>query len=153
MSVLKVLDADGSSAYLKETGAGTSGDPFIPSVIVDSLPTLASVTTVTTVSAVTSITNTVTTKETRSATATSANVASSATNVTLLAANANRLGATIYNDSTQVLYVKLGTTASASSFTLQMAAGTYYEVPFAYTGNIDGIWASANGAARVTEMT
>jgi hypothetical protein len=34
-----------------------------------------------------------------------------------------------------------------------MVADAYYEVPFGYTGRIDGIWASANGNARVTEMT
>lgn len=94
----------------------------------------------------------------RPAVGTSANVASSATNVTLLAANALRLGATIYNDSTAVLRVKLGTTASASSFTVVLAAlssgiGGYYEVPNGYTGIIDGVWDSANGSARVTELT
>lgn len=95
----------------------------------------------------------VTANPTRPATATSSNVGSSATNVTLLASNANRLGATVYNDSTQILYLKLGATASATSHTLQMAAASYYEVPFWYTGNIDGIWASANGSARLVEVT
>lgn len=93
-----------------------------------------------------------------SGTGTSANVASSATSVTLLAANAARKGATIYNDSTSVLRVKLGATASATSFSVVLAAltsgiGGYYEVPASYTGIIDGIWDSANGAARVTELT
>lgn len=88
-------------------------------------------------------------------TATLSNVASSATSVTILAANTSRKGAAIYNDSTQILYVKLGTTASTTSHTVQMAAGTYYELPAPniYTGRIDGIWASANGSARVTELT
>lgn len=89
-----------------------------------------------------------------SGTATLANVASSATNVTLLAANTARLGATIFNDSTQVLYVKFGATASATSYTVQIAAGGYYEVPQpVFTGKLDGIWASANGNARVTETS
>lgn len=80
-------------------------------------------------------------------------VASSGSTGTLLAANSRRIGATIYNDSTQILYVKLGATASTSSYTLQMAANSYYEVPFWYVGIIDGIWASANGNARITEVT
>lgn len=81
-------------------------------------------------------------------------VASSATNVTLLAANRLRLGATIYNDSTAVLYVKCGSTAViASSFTMQMASETFFEIPAGYTGVVDGIWASANGNAMVTEFT
>lgn len=94
-------------------------------------------------------------KEQRSSTSTLSNVSSSATNVTLLASNANRLNAAIFNDSTQILYVKLGTTASTSSYTVQIAAGGYYELPTVniYTGIIDGIWASANGNARVTELT
>ena len=83
--------------------------------------------------------------------ATLANVASSATSVNLFAATAKALGRTIFNDSTQVLYVKFGATASSSSYTVQLAAGAYYEFPQpAYSGNVDGIWASANGNARLT---
>ncbi len=94
----------------------------------------------------------------KSSTGTLSNVASNASSVTLLAANTSRVGATIWNDSTQVLYVKFGTTASTTSATIRMAASTatqtsYYEVPFGYTGRIDGIWASANGFARITEIT
>jgi hypothetical protein len=87
------------------------------------------------------------------ATATTSNVSSSASSVTLLASNTLRRGATIQNDSTQVLYVKLGTTASTTSYTVKMAANSYYEVPFGYTNRIDGIWASVNGSARMTELT
>ena len=87
------------------------------------------------------------------ATSTLTNVASSATTVTVLALNTGRIGATVMNDSTAILYLKLGATASATSYTVKMAAGGYYEVPFGYTGIMDGIWASANGSARVTEIT
>lgn len=80
-------------------------------------------------------------------------VASSATVVTLLALNTNRKGAMVMNDSTQTLYVKLGSAATATSYTVKMAADAYYEVPFGYTGVITGIWASANGYAYVTELT
>lgn len=80
-------------------------------------------------------------------------VASSATNVTLKASNASRKGLSIQNDSTQTLFVKLGATASATSYTVKVTAGSYYEVPFNYTGIVDGIWASANGNAYVTEVT
>lgn len=87
------------------------------------------------------------------ASATRTDVTSSASNVTLLALNTARKGATIYNDSTKKLYVKFGTTATTTDFTVLMNAGDYYEVPFGFTGRIDGIWASANGAARMTELT
>ena len=88
------------------------------------------------------------------ATATLTNVNDSASSVTLLSANSARKGATIHNDSTAILYVKFGTTASTTSYTVKMVADAYYEVPFDYTGRIDGIWASdASGAARVTEIS
>ena len=87
-------------------------------------------------------------------TATLANVSSSATNVTLLAANTARKGAYFYNDSTQILYLKLGATATTSSYTVEMGPEDFYELPNPiYVGIIDGIWASANGALRVTEIT
>lgn len=86
------------------------------------------------------------------ATPTTANVASSATNVTLLASSATRLGAAFYNDSSSVLYLKFGATASTTSFTVLIGANGYYEIPgpHIYSGIVDGIWASATGACRVT---
>jgi hypothetical protein len=84
--------------------------------------------------------------------ATLANVASSASSVTLFSATAGVKGRAIYNDSTQVLYLKFGATASATSYTVQLAAGDYYEFPHpCYGGVVDGIWASANGNARTTQ--
>ena len=105
----------------------------------------------------TTVTGTVTTKETRSTTNTTATVAGSATVVTLIASNANRLGGTVYNDSSAILYVKLGATASTTDFTVTLSPltssiGGYFEVPFAYTGIITGVWASATGNARVGEI-
>jgi hypothetical protein len=88
-----------------------------------------------------------------STTPTVTSVPSSASSVQLLASNTSRKGATIANDSTQVLYIKLGTTATTSSYTIKLNTDDYYEVPFGYTGRIDGIWASANGNARITELT
>ena len=49
--------------------------------------------------------------------------------------------------------MKLGATASATSFTAKLSPDGYYEVPFNYTGIIDGLWASATGNARITELT
>ncbi len=97
--------------------------------------------------------NPITTSQARPATSITSSVAGSATNVTLLASNSTRLGATIYNDSSALLYIKLGTTASATDFTIKLFPMSYWEVPFGYTGEIDGIWASATGFARVDELT
>ena len=89
------------------------------------------------------------------ATATLANVAGSASSVTLLAENVSRLGAVIMNDSTVTLYVKFGSTASSTSFTYLVAAGGTLELPTnaIYVGIITGIWTSATGNARITELT
>ena len=89
------------------------------------------------------------------ATATLANVAGSASSVTLLAANTGRLGAVIVNDSAATLYIKFGSTASATSFTYLLTAAGTLELPTnaVYTGIITGIWTSATGSARVTELT
>ena len=103
----------------------------------------------------TAVTGTVAVAQVKAATSTLSNVAGSVSSVTLLASNANRKNAAIYNDSTANLYVKLGATASATSFTVLMLPGAYYELPVdqVYTGIIDGIWVSATGNARVTELT
>lgn len=94
----------------------------------------------------------------RIAGATTSNVASNASSVTLFSDNISARLRTIYNDSTQVLYVKFGTTASATSYTVQVPPGGYYEFPQTpagqggcYNGRVDGIWAAANGNARLTE--
>lgn len=100
------------------------------------------------------VSGTVTATTGTSATSTLTNVASSATNVTLLASNASRKKAMIYNDSTKILYVKFGTTASLTSFTVAIDNKGYFEFPTpTYTGQIDGIWSAANGTARITELT
>lgn len=90
-----------------------------------------------------------------SSTGTKSNVAGSATSVTILAANANRLQAIVFNDSTQTLYLDLsGGTASTTSYSIQLAANAFYEMPATrYKGAITGIWVSANGFARITEFT
>jgi hypothetical protein len=84
--------------------------------------------------------------------ATLANVSSSATNVTVFAAAAPVKGRTLWNDSTAVLYLKFGATATTTSYTVQLAAGAFYEFPQpVYGGQVDGIWSAANGAARTTQ--
>jgi hypothetical protein len=105
---------------------------------------------------VTSVSGTVTTKEVRASTGANSSVADTASSTTILAANANRLGATVANDSSAVLYLLLGSTsASATNYSARLVQYAYYEVPFGYTGQLTGIWASdpGDGAARVTEIT
>jgi len=87
--------------------------------------------------------------------ATLSSVASQDTNISLLAANVNRIGLLVFNDDTGTLYLKYGTTASTSSYTVQIPGGGYWEMPLpAYVGAIDGIWVtSGSGSVRMTELT
>ncbi|MEH2377616.1 MAG: hypothetical protein V7K27_01745 [Nostoc sp.] len=91
--------------------------------------------------------------ESTSATSTPSTVASAITSGIILAANSNRKGATIWNDSTTNLFIQFGATATTSAFTAKLFAGGYYEIPFHYTGIISGIWSSVNGNALVNELT
>lgn len=83
------------------------------------------------------------------------NVTAATSSGTLLAANVNRKGALVFNDSTANLF--LGFTASAvsqTSYTVKIAAGALFEIPWpVYTGQVNGIWDVAAGAARITELT
>ncbi len=88
-----------------------------------------------------------------SATGTLSSVAGSAVSVTLLASNASRKGAFIYNDSTSTLFLALSATASTTSYTAQVPSQSLLELSFLYTGVISGIWSLAVGNARITEMT
>lgn len=84
---------------------------------------------------------------------TTASVPAATTVTTLLAANPTRRGMTLYNDSTAKLFLKAGSAASLSDFTIEIVAGGYYELPFGYTGIVTGLWDAVNGAARITEFT
>lgn len=75
---------------------------------------------------------------------------------TLVYARESRVGCAIHNNSSAVLYLLLqndpGTAVSSSNFTVKLVADAYYEVPFGYTGEVHGVWASVNGDAQVTEF-
>jgi hypothetical protein len=90
-------------------------------------------------------------------------VASSASAVQLLAANTLRRkdasgpSVVIANASTAILYILLSDGASgevsATRYTYQIAANGAPQEIWGYSGQIRGIWASANGQAAVTELT
>ena len=97
--------------------------------------------------------NSFTVNQQRPGTIVTSSVPASVTNVTLLTANSTRLGATVFNDSSAILYIKMGVTATLTDFTIKLFPQSYWEVPFGWTGEIDGFWAHANGAARIGELT
>jgi len=90
----------------------------------------------------------------RLATASLSAVASSDASQQLLAANGLRSGMVIVNTDANALYIKYGTTASATSFTYLIAAGGTWTMPEpVFTGRIDGIWAAdGSGSAYITEL-
>jgi hypothetical protein len=85
-------------------------------------------------------------------TATLANVAAATSSTTVLAANSAAVGRAAFNDSSAAMYLKYGTAASTTSFTVKIAAGGYYEFPSPlYYGAATAVWDSATGSVRTTE--
>jgi hypothetical protein len=82
-------------------------------------------------------------------------VVSAAVSTSILASNANRRMAIMTNDTDKNVYVKLGATASTTSFSYKLTPGQTLELPIPmYTGVIDAIWdASPTGSMRVTEIS
>jgi len=86
-------------------------------------------------------------------------VAASVSATTLLASDTTRTGAVVVNESTSNLRIKLGTGASATSYTylLPGSSGAPYATwemsNFIYTGAITGIWDVATGNAQITEVS
>ena len=79
-------------------------------------------------------------------------VASSATSATLLNANSSRVEAIITNDSTAILYVKLGGLVTTSSYSVSLSPSESLVVD-KYNGSITGVWSAVNGNARITETS
>lgn len=85
-------------------------------------------------------------------TAALASVNASATTVVLFAATANARGRVIQNDGSTPLFVAFAATATATAYTVQIAAGASYTfADSCYSGVVSGIWSgSPTGAARLT---
>lgn len=93
-------------------------------------------------------------QEKTSSTAVLTSVTASASTQQLVAANTARKKLIIFNDSSAILYVAFAATASLTAFTYKIAAGSSIELNLPiYPGVISGIWDSATGAARITEIS
>ena len=78
------------------------------------------------------------------------------TSFTVLAANTNRLGVFITNDTSAWVHVALSGTTSTTAFTVKLAPESYWELPVGavvYTGIITGIASATGGNLKVTELT
>lgn len=69
--------------------------------------------------------------------------------------DADRRFWSFFNAADKTAYLKFGTTASTTSYTVQVPAGGYYEMPpNVYYGRVDVIWASGpTGNGYLTEVT
>jgi hypothetical protein len=144
-SAVSILD---SAGVARAVDAQTVGTDFQQTVNIGDGATAGRVAKVTSTGDLQTISN-------LSGTVTQTSVTSVITSVTILAANAARRGAIIYNDSTSVLRLSYGTTAaSTTAFSVLVQANSAYflDVPL-WTGAITGIWVTANGAARVTDLS
>jgi hypothetical protein len=78
----------------------------------------------------------------------------SGSSVPLLAANANRKGLILYNNSGAYAYVAFAATASETAFSVRIAPNSGYESSQTYRGPVSAVWASAgSGQMQVTELT
>ena len=92
----------------------------------------------------------------RSNVATRSQVADTNSETLILALNVYRIGATVFNDSSALLYLGLGeTTVSSTNYTAKVLPGGYFEMPAHFTGQVRGIWAADpnDGGAKITELT
>ena len=81
-------------------------------------------------------------------------ITSGTSDQTFVAANPARKGLLIDNESTSVLYLLFATgTSSVTNYSVRVPAGANINLGANfYTGIIKGVWASANGFARITEF-
>jgi hypothetical protein len=127
-----------------------AGNITLASILAKLIVSPATETTLAAVNA--ALAGTLATRKVPLASATVTQVASNTASVTLQASNGSRRSLIVFNDSTATLYLKYGSAASSSSYTVKMAPGDYWEMPLpVYTGIVTGIWTSANGSALVTE--
>lgn len=84
---------------------------------------------------------------------TSTTIPAVTTSIVLLPANANRLGATIYNDSNGRLYIDFDDSVTVTNYAIKINPGDGYELPYNYVGPISGVWSGTNGNAQIREFT
>lgn len=100
------------------------------------------------------ISGTVNTAVVRPANSTTAQTSVNNTSITLLASNANRLGAILYNPGNTTVFVKLGTAVTTTDYSFPMTKGQSVELGQpVYTGAITGTVASGTQSINTTELT
>lgn len=92
---------------------------------------------------------------TRPATSTVVAVTSSVSAEIILLANTSRLGASFFNNGTELFYLKEGDGVDvSSSFTTIVWPKALYELPYPpFQGPITAVWLTGSGPVMVTERT
>jgi hypothetical protein len=87
------------------------------------------------------------------ATPTTASITSGTSSALLLAQNSNRKGFSVSNISTSVLYMSFSNPATVANCFIEVPPKAFlmFDQDLIVANAIYGIWASANGAAQVTE--
>ena len=66
----------------------------------------------------------------------------------------NRIGLLLYNHAPGALFLKLGNSATVTSFTVKIASGSYYELPLpVHSGTITGLHDAAGGHVMITLLS
>lgn len=86
-------------------------------------------------------------------------VAASTTSVLLLSGSVfRRAGTSIFNASNATLHIRyapgpeLAPSASLGAFALKITSGAYFEFPYAYQGQVHGIWDGTGGWAFIVDI-
>lgn len=97
---------------------------------------------------------TVVVSPTVSTSATTTTFAADDLGVLILAATPTRTGGTIYNSGPNTVFICFSNTASTTDFIVDMAVGSYYELPFGYVGDVSAICNAAETAnLTVSELS
>jgi hypothetical protein len=140
----------GASTAAKQPALGTAGSASGDVITVQGIASMTALKV--DGSAVTQpVSGTVTSTPEKASSVTISRVATSTTSATLISSNSSRKKAVIVNDSTSILYVKYGTTASATSYTYKLQSDDTLEETN-YTGRIDGILDTGTGNAQTTDI-
>lgn len=87
-------------------------------------------------------------------------VSASTTSVLLLSSSLHRrVGTSIFNASNASLHLRyapgpeLAPSASLAAFSVKLTSGSYFEFPFAYQGQVHGIWDATGGWAFIIDVS
>lgn len=98
------------------------------------------------------VTNTVEVVDGALPTSTITNTAASTSSVTVVAANANRRGLLLHNNSSSGVNVAFADVDAAVTHSIGIAANTSFMLEFNYTGKVNAAWTTATGNMFVTEF-